>query len=150
YIKHLKKEWFQGMFLGLVELSILVVIIFDLTILHYQIGFIVSFLKITCYAFLLLTVMTSIYLFPMAARYEMSLLDTVKKSFIMACLNLKWTGVLMFLLIMTWFIMVQSSLLFMLTVSAIFIFAYTAFAYFKIIILQKQFAYFSKQQGDYQ
>lgn len=138
------------MLLGLVELSILVVIIFDLTILHYQIGFIVSFLKIICYAFLLLTVMTSIYLFPMAARYEMSLLDTVKKSFIMACLNLKWTSVLMFLLIMTWFIMVQSSLLFMLTVSAIFIFAYTAFAYFKIIILQKQFAYFSKQQGDYQ
>lgn len=60
YIKHLKKEWFQGMLLGLVELSILVVIIFDLTILHYQIGFIVPFLKIICYAFLLLTVMTSI------------------------------------------------------------------------------------------
>lgn len=91
YWGHLKANWKQGLALGLVELALLVFTVFDLLLIRGQEGLPFQVLAVLAYGVLILTLVLHLYLYPLAARYQMSLQDLYVKALLLAGLNGGWT-----------------------------------------------------------
>lgn len=91
YWGHVRANWRQGLTLGLVELALTVFTIFDLLLIRGQEGLPFQVLAVLAYGVLILTLVLHLYLYPLAARYKMSLQDLYVKALLLAGLNGGWT-----------------------------------------------------------
>lgn len=91
YWGHVRANWRQGLTLGLVELALTVFTIFDLLLIRGQEGLPFQVLAVLAYGVLILTLVLHLYLYPLAARYQMSLQDLYVKALLLAGLNGGWT-----------------------------------------------------------
>lgn len=91
YWGHVRANWKQGLTLGLVELALTVFTIFDLLLIRGQEGLPFQVLAVLAYGVLILTLVLHLYLYPLAARYKMSLQDLYVKALLLAGLNGGWT-----------------------------------------------------------
>lgn len=91
YWGHVRANWRQGLTLGLVELALTVFTIFDLLLIRGQEGLPFQVLAVLAYGVLILTLVVHLYLYPLAARYQMSLQNLYVKALLLAGLNGGWT-----------------------------------------------------------
>lgn len=91
YWGHLKANWRQGLALGLVELALVTFTLFDLYLIRGQEGLPFQILAVLAYGVLILTLVIHLYLYPLAARYQMPLQELYLKALLLAGLNGLWT-----------------------------------------------------------
>lgn len=91
YWGHLKANWRQGLALGLVELALVTFTLFDLYLIRGQDGLPFQILAVLAYGVLILTLVIHLYLYPLAARYQMPLQELYLKALLLAGLNGLWT-----------------------------------------------------------
>lgn len=113
YWGHLKANWRQGLALGLVELALVTFTLFDLYLIRGQDGLPFQILAVLAYGVLILTLVIHLYLYPLAARYQMPLQELYLKALLLAGLNGLWTlaflaamGILFFALQLSPFILI--------------------------------------------
>lgn len=91
YWGHLKANWRQGLALGLVELALVTFTLFDLYLIRGQDGLPFQILAVLAYGVLIFTLVIHLYLYPLAARYQMPLQELYLKALLLAGLNGLWT-----------------------------------------------------------
>lgn len=77
----------EGLALGVVELGLVGLCLLNLFLLNQETGMFISVIQVLSIGVLILTVITFLYAYPLASRYEMSLTDILVKSFLMAGLH---------------------------------------------------------------
>lgn len=136
YWGHLKANWKQGLALGLVELALLVFTVFDLLLIRGQEGLPFQVLAVLAYGVLILTLVVHLYLYPLAARYQMSLQDLYVKALLLAGLNGGWTLVFLSVLGLIFFALPLSLISLILGLSLLLVIGVAALGYGYVQVME--------------
>lgn len=109
YWKHVRQNWKQGLLLGLVEILVTSMALVDLWLIQGFEGFPVTLMTIVAYAVLFLSVMLHLYVYPVAAQYELGIKDLYIKSFLLAGINGQWSLLLLVVLGLLGLLMTSSA-----------------------------------------
>lgn len=120
YWHYLTANWRQGLVLGTVEVAVTGFTLFDLYLIRGQEGLPFQVLTVMAYAVLFLNVVTHLYIYPLAGKYQLSLQELYIRSLLVAGLNAPWT--ILFLLVLgVLFLALSSSLLALLLGLSVFL-----------------------------
>ncbi len=145
YFREFRKNWREGLGLGLLELGITGFCLFDLYLIQGQTDPIFQLLRVVCYGILILSQLIWVYLYPLAARYAMPLGQLLKQSLLLAGVHLPVT--LLVLLAMGGLVVLLSlsGLSLLLTLSAFILFGYASLTYLFLRVLDKILIRYEKQ-----
>ncbi|MFC3928454.1 YesL family protein [Streptococcus caprae] len=87
YSQAFKRNFREGIKLGLVEVLVIGFCLLDIILLSQVMSPAAQVIKILSFGVLILVTMTSLYLYPIASRYQLGLKELVWKSFLLASLH---------------------------------------------------------------
>lgn len=139
YWGRLQKHWKQGFVLGIIELLVTGIALVDLWLIQGFEGIFVTLMTVVAYAVLFLSVMLHLYIYPVAARYQLELKDLYTKSFLLAGINGQWSLLLLLVLGVLGLLMTSSAYGFVFGCAFLLIIGCSSLVYWHTIIMARIF-----------
>lgn len=90
YMQAFRKNWKVGLKLGLLELLLVGISLFDLVLFWRQETMLFQMLKATCIGVIIFTSLLFLCIYPLAAKFEMTIKDLLQTGLIMVSLHFPW------------------------------------------------------------
>ena len=139
YMQAFRKNWKVGFKLGLLELLIVGISLFDLMLFWRQETLPVQMLKATCIGVIIFTSLLFLCVYPLAAKFEMTIKDLLQTSLIMVSLHFPWFFLMIALLAAIIFFLSSSGFVLLLGFTLFVLIGFAALGFLQLPIMETIF-----------
>ena len=143
YTRIFRENWKQGLKLGLLELALIGISLFDLLLFRTQEALPFQVLKAVCFGIIIFTILLSLCVYPLAGKFLMSFRDLLQTSLVIVSLNFPWFFVMMAVIAAILVIIYSSGFVLLLGFSLFAFIGFAGLAFLQLSILEKIFAKYS-------
>lgn len=143
YTRIFRENWKQGLKLGLLELALVGISLFDLLLFRTQEALPFQVLKAVCFGIIIFTILLSLCVYPLAGKFLMSFRDLLQTSLVIVSLNFPWFFVMMAVIAAILVIIYSSGFVLLLGFSLFAFIGFAGLAFLQLSILEKIFAKYS-------
>ena len=143
YTRIFRENWKQGLKLGLLELALVGISLFDLLLFRTQEALPFQVLKAVCFGIIIFTILISLCVYPLAGKFLMSFRDLLQTSLVIVSLNFPWFFVMMAVIAAILVIIYSSGFVLLLGFSLFAFIGFAGLALLQLPILEKIFAKYS-------
>ena len=144
YTRIFRENWRQGLKLGLLELALVGISLFDLLLFRTQEALPFQVLKAVCFGIIIFTILLSLCVYPLAGKFLMSFRDLLQTSLVIVSLNFPWFFVMMAVIAAILVIIYSSGFVLLLGFSLFAFIGFAGLAYLQLPIFEKIFAKYSR------
>ena len=139
YVQAFRKNWKVGFKLGLLELSIVGISLFDLLLFwkHETMPF--QMLKATCIGVIIFASLLCLCVYPLAAKFEMTVKDLLQTGLIMVSLHFPWFFLIIALLATIIFFLSSSGFVLLLGFTLFVLVGFAALGFLQLPIMENIF-----------
>ena len=139
YVQTFRKNWKVGFKLGLLELSIVGISLFDLVLFWRQETMLFQMLKATCIGVIIFTSLLFLCVYPLAAKFEMTVKDLLQTGLIMVSLHFPWFFLMIALLAVIVFFLSSSGFVLLLGFTLFVLVGFAALGFLQLPIMETIF-----------
>ena len=139
YMQAFRKNWKVGFKLGLLELLIVGISLFDLMLFWRQETLPFQMLKATCIGVIIFTSLLFLCVYPLAAKFEMTIKDLLQTSLIMVSLHFPWFFLMIALLAAIIFFLSSSGFVLLLGFTLFVLVGFAALGFLQLPIMETIF-----------
>ena len=143
YTRIFRENWKQGLKLGLLELALVGISLFDLLLFRTQEALPFQVLKAVCFGIIIFTILLSLCVYPLAGKFLMSFRDLLQTSLVIVSLNFPRFFVMMVVIAAILVIIYSSGFVLLLGFSLFAFIGFAGLAFLQLPILEKIFAKYS-------
>lgn len=139
YMQAFRKNWKVGLKLGLLELLLLGISLFDLVLFWKQETMLFQMLKATCIGVIIFTSLLFLCIYPLAAKFEMTVKDLLQTGLIMVSLHFLWFFLMIALLAVIVFLLSSSGFVLLLGFTLFVLVGFAALGFLQLPIMETIF-----------
>ena len=139
YMQAFRKNWKVGFKLGLLELLIVGISLFDLMLFWRQETLPFQMLKATCIGVIIFASLLFLCVYPLAAKFEMTIKDLLQTSLIMVSLHFPWFFLMIALLAAIIFFLSSSGFVLLLGFTLFVLVGFAALGFLQLPIMETIF-----------
>ncbi|MGO5579175.1 DUF624 domain-containing protein [Streptococcus milleri] len=139
YMQAFRKNWKVGLKLGLLELLLLGISLFDLVLFWKQETMLFQMLKATCIGVIIFTSLLFLCIYPLAAKFEMTVKDLLQTGLIMVSLHFPWFFLMIALLAVIVFFLSSSGFVLLLVFTLFVLVGFAALGFLQLPIMETIF-----------
>lgn len=139
YMQAFRKNWKVGLKLGLLELLLLGISLFDLVLFWKQETMLFQMLKATCIGVIIFTSLLFLCIYPLAAKFEMTIKDLLQTGLIMVSLHFPWFFLMIALLAVIVFFLSSSGFVLLLGFTLFVLVGFAALGFLQLPIMETIF-----------
>lgn len=139
YMQAFRKNWKVGLKLGLLELLIVGISLFDLMLFWRQETLPFQMLKATCIGVIIFTSLLFLCVYPLAAKFEMTIKDMLQTGLIMVSLHFPWFFLMIALLAAIIFFLSSSGFVLLLGFTLFVLVGFAALGFLQLPIMETIF-----------
>ena len=139
YMQAFRKNWKVGFKLGLLELLIVGISLFDLMLFWRQETLPFQMLKATCIGVIIFTSLLFLCIYPLAAKFEMTVKDLLQTGLIMVSLHFLWFFLMIALLAVIVFLLSSSGFVLLLGFTLFVLVGFAALGFLQLPIMETIF-----------
>ena len=139
YVQAFRKNWKIGFKLGLLELLIVGISLFDLMLFWRQETLPFQMLKATCIGLIIFASLLFLCVYPLAAKFEMTIKDLLQTSLIMVSLHFPWFFLMISLLAAIIFFLSSSGFVLLLGFTLFVLVGFAALGFLQLPIMETIF-----------
>ena len=139
YIQAFRKSWKVGLKLGLLELLVVGISLFDLVLFWRQETMPFQLLKVTCIGVIIFTSLLFLCIYPLTAKFEMTVKDLLQTGLIMVSLHFPWFFLMIALLAVIVFFLSSSGFILLLGFTLFVLIGFAALGFLQLPIMETIF-----------
>ena len=139
YMQAFRKNWKVGLKLGLLELLLVGISLFDLVLFWRQETMLFQMLKATCIGVFIFTSLLFLCIYPLAAKFEMTVKDLLQTGLIMVSLHFLWFFLMIALLAVIVFLLSSSGFVLLLGFTLFVLVGFAALGFLQLPIMENIF-----------
>ena len=139
YMQAFRKNWKVGFKLGLLELLLVGISLFDLVLFWKQETMLFQMLKATCIGVIIFTSLLFLCIYPLAAKFEMTVKDILQTGLIMVSLHFPWFFLMIALLAVIVFFLSSSGFVLLLGFTLFVLVGFAALGFLQLPIMETIF-----------
>ena len=139
YMQAFRKNWKVGFKLGLLELLLVGISLFDLVLFWKQETMLFQMLKATCIGVIIFTSLLFLCIYPLAAKFEMTVKDLLQTGLIMVSLHFRWFFLMIALLAVIVFFLSSSGFVLLLGFTLFVLVGFAALGFLQLPIMETIF-----------
>ena len=139
YMQAFRKNWKVGLKLGLLELLLVGISLFDLVLFWRQETMLFQMLKATCIGVIIFTSLLFLCIYPLAAKFEMTVKDLLQTGLIMVSLHFPWFFLMIALLAVIVFFLSSSGFVLLLGFTLFVLVGFAALGFLQLPIMETIF-----------
>lgn len=139
YMQAFRKNWKVGLKLGLLELLLVGISLFDLVLFWRQETMLFQMLKATCIGVIIFTSLLFLCIYPLAAKFEMTIKDLLQTGLIMVSLHFPWFFLMIALLAVIVFFLSSSGFVLLLGFTLFVLVGFAALGFLQLPIMETIF-----------
>ena len=139
YMQAFRKNWKVGLKLCLLELLLVGISLFDLVLFWKQETMLFQMLKATCIGVIIFTSLLLLCVYPLAAKFEMTIKDLLQTSLIMVSLHFPWFFLMIALLAAIIFFLSSSGFVLLLGFTLFVLVGFAALGFLQLPIMETIF-----------
>lgn len=139
YMQAFRKNWKVGLKLGLLELLLVGISLFDLVLFWKQETMLFQMLKATCIGVIIFTSLLFLCIYPLAAKFEMTVKDLLQTGLIMVSLHFLWFFLMIALLAVIVFFLSSSGFVLLLGFTLFVLVGFAALGFLQLPIMETIF-----------
>lgn len=139
YMQAFRKNWKVGLKLGLLELLLVGISLFDLVLFWRQETMLFQMLKATCIGVIIFTSLLFLCIYPLAAKFEMTVKDLLQTGLIMVSLHFSWFFLMIALLAVIVFFLSSSGFVLLLGFTLFVLVGFAALGFLQLPIMETIF-----------
>ena len=139
YMQAFRKNWKVGFKLGLLELLLVGISLFDLVLFWKQETMLFQMLKATCIGVIIFTSLLFLCIYPLAAKFEMTVKDLLQTGLIMVSLHFLWFFLMIALLAVIVFLLSSSGFVLLLGFTLFVLVGFAALGFLQLPIMETIF-----------
>lgn len=139
YMQAFRKNWKVGFKLGLLELLLVGISLFDLVLFWKQETMLFQMLKATCIGVIIFTSLLFLCIYPLAAKFEMTVKDLLQTGLIMVSLHFPWFFLMIALLDVIVFFLSSSGFVLLLGFTLFVLVGFAALGFLQLPIMETIF-----------
>lgn len=139
YMQAFRKNWKVGLKLGLLELLLVGISLFDLVFFWRQETMMFQMLKATCIGVIIFTSLLFLCIYPLAAKFEMTVKDLLQTGLIMVSLHFLWFFLMIALLAVIVFFLSSSGFVLLLGFTLFVLVGFAALGFLQLPIMETIF-----------
>ena len=139
YMQAFRKNWKVGLKLGLLELLLVGISLFDLVLFWRQETMLFQMLKATCIGVIIFTSLLFLCIYPLAAKFEMTVKDLLQTGLIMVSLHFLWFFLMIALLAVIVFLLSSSGFVLLLGFTLFVLVGFAALGFLQLPIMETIF-----------
>ena len=139
YMQAFRKNWKVGLKLGLLELLLVGISLFDLVLFWRQETMLFQMLKATCIGVIIFTSLLFLCIYPLAAKFEMTVKDLLQTGLIMVSLHFLWFFLMIALLAVIVFLLSSSGFVLLLGFTLFVLVGFAALGFLQLPIMENIF-----------
>ena len=139
YMQAFRKNWKVGLKLGLLELLVVGISLFDLVLFWRQETMLFQMLKATCIGVIIFTSLLFLCTYPLAAKFEMTIKDLLQTGLIMVSLHFPWFFLMIALLAVIVFFLSSSGFVLLLGFTLFVLIGFAALGFLQLPIMETIF-----------
>ena len=139
YMQAFRKNWKVGLKLGLLELLVVGISLFDLVLFWRQETMLFQMLKATCIGVIIFTSLLFLCTYPLAAKFEMTIKDLLQTGLIMVSLHFPWFFLTIALLAVIVFFLSSSGFVLLLGFTLFVLVGFAALGFLQLPIMETIF-----------
>ncbi|MBZ2156304.1 DUF624 domain-containing protein [Streptococcus anginosus] len=139
YMQAFRKNWKVGLKLGLLELLLVGISLFDLVLFWRQETMLFQMLKATCIGVIIFTSLLFLCIYPLAAKFEMTIKDLLQTGLIMVSLHCPWFFLMIALLAVIVFFLSSSGFVLLLGFTLFVLVGFAALGFLQLPIMETIF-----------
>ena len=139
YMQAFRKNWKVGLKLGLLELLLVGISLFDLVLFWKQETMLFQMLKATCIGVIIFTSLLFLCIYPLAAKFEMTVKDLLQTGLIMVSLHFLWFFLMIALLAVIVFLLSSSGFVLLLGFTLFVLVGFAALGFLQLPIMETIF-----------
>ena len=139
YMQAFRKNWKVGLKLGLLELLLVGISLFDLVLFWKQETMLFQMLKATCIGVIIFTSLLFLCIYPLAAKFEMTVKDLLQTGLIMVSLHFPWFFLMIALLVAIIFFLSNSGFVLLLGFTLFVLVGFAALGFLQLPIMETIF-----------
>ena len=139
YMQAFRKNWKVGLKLGLLELLLVGFSLFDLVLFWRQETMLFQMLKATCIGVIIFTSLLFLCIYPLAAKFEMTVKDLLQTGLIMVSLHFPWFFLMIALLAVIVFLLSSSGFVLLLGFTLFVLVGFAALGFLQLPIMETIF-----------
>ena len=139
YMQAFRKNWKVGLKLGLLELLLVGISLFDLVLFWKQETMLFQMLKATCIGVIIFTSLLFLCIYPLAAKFEMTVKDILQTGLIMVSLHFPWFFLMIALLAVIVFFLSSSGFVLLLGFTLFVLIGFAALGFLQLPIMETIF-----------
>ena len=139
YMQAFRKNWKVGFKLGLLELLLVGISLFDLVLFWKQETMLFQMLKATCIGVIIFTSLLFLCIYPLAAKFEMTIKDLLQTGLIMVSLHFPWFFLMIALLAVIVFFLSSSGFVLLLGFTLFVLVGFAALGFLQLPIMETIF-----------
>ena len=139
YMQAFRKNWKVGLKLGLLELLLVGISLFDLVLFWRQETMLFQMLKATCIGVIIFTSLLFLCTYPLAAKFEMTIKDLLQTGLIMVSLHFPWFFLMIALLAVIVFFLSSSGFVLLLGFTLFVLVGFAALGFLQLPIMETIF-----------
>ena len=139
YMQAFRKNWKVGLKLGLLELLLVGISLFDLVLFWKQETMLFQMLKATCIGVIIFTSLLFLCIYPLAAKFEMTVKDLLQTGLIMVSLHFPWFFLMIALLAVIVFFLSSSGFVLLLGFTLFILVGFAALGFLQLPIMETIF-----------
>ena len=139
YVQAFRKNWKVGLKLGLLELLLLGISLFDLVLFWRQETMLFQMLKATCIGVIIFASLLFLCVYPLAAKFEMTVKDLLQTGLIMVSLHFPWFFLMIALLAVIVFFLSSSGFVLLLGFTLFVLVGFAALGFLQLPIMETIF-----------
>lgn len=139
YMQAFRKNWKVGFKLGLLELLLVGISLFDLVLFWRQETMLFQMLKATCIGVIIFTSLLFLCIYPLAAKFEMTVKDLLQTGLIMVSLHFPWFFLMIALLAVIVFFLSSSGFVLLLGFTLFVLVGFAALGFLQLPIMETIF-----------
>lgn len=139
YMQAFRKNWKVGLKLGLLELLLVGISLFDLVLFWKQETMLFQMLKATCIGVIIFTSLLFLCIYPLAAKFEKTVKDLLQTGLIMVSLHFPWFFLMIALLAVIVFFLSSSGFVLLLGFTLFVLVGFAALGFLQLPIMETIF-----------
>ena len=139
YVQAFRKNWEIGFKLGLLELLLVGISLFDLVLFWKHETMLFQMLKATCIGVIIFASLLFLCVYPLAAKFEMTVKDLLQTGLIMVSLHFLWFFLMIALLAVIVFLLSSSGFVLLLGFTLFVLVGFAALGFLQLPIMENIF-----------
>lgn len=143
YLRAFRSNWRLGLQLGLLEILLAGICLFDLNLFWGQTSLPFQVFKVVCLGVLLFLTLTMLAAYPLAARYELTMVECLQKAVLLLSFHFAWFFLMLAVLFLLLMVLYLSVFTLLLGGAAFLLFGFGLLAFLQVGVVEKIFSQYS-------